>query len=96
MTVTRYDLITGREGGDGKTYWTKIGSMFPSKDGTGFNLAFDALPIPQMYNGKLTVSVRAVEPKEKTTPAGRPAGTGAPAQTRPQSRSEHLDDDIPF
>jgi hypothetical protein len=42
--MKRYDVITGREGKDGKTYWKNIGSMFPNDKG-GFSIVLDALPV---------------------------------------------------
>ena len=41
----RYDVLTPRPGKE-KTYWLKIGMMVPSKDGAGFSLKLDALPLP--------------------------------------------------
>ena len=29
-----------------KAIWTKIGAAWPNKDGRGFNLRYDALPLP--------------------------------------------------
>ena len=60
----RYELKTARTGTDGKTYWTKIGVMFPNKSGKdSFNLIFEALPIPAMNDsGQLEVRVMAMEP----------------------------------
>ena len=55
----RYELKTPRQGSDGKTYWTKIGVLFPMKEKDGFSLSFEALPIPQL-NDKGVLEVRAV------------------------------------
>jgi hypothetical protein len=42
----RYDILTFREGSDGKSYATKIGTAFPRKNGEdGFSIVFDALPL---------------------------------------------------
>lgn len=43
MAGKRWDALTVREK-DGKSYWTKIGVMFESRDG-GFMAQLDALPI---------------------------------------------------
>lgn len=46
--MERMDVLVVREDEKkGKTYWTKIGAAFPSKDGweAGFTLALDALPL---------------------------------------------------
>lgn len=69
--MERYDLVTARKVGD-KTYWTKVGVMFPQKDGRGFRLSFEALPVPSLYDGKLEVTVMAFPPKEQDeAPRGR-------------------------
>ena len=48
----RYDVLTVREGKDGgKSWFTKIGAMFPAKNGGGYMIQLDALPI----DGKLIV-----------------------------------------
>lgn len=80
----RYDLMTARKAGD-KTYWTKIGVMFPNRDKPGFRLSFEAMPLPTLYDGKLEVTVMAFPPKERDE---------APRQQR-QSAAP-IDDDVPF
>ena len=45
-----------------KSYWTRIGRLFPHKDGKGYDLVLNALPI----NGRIVV--RQEEPKEETAP----------------------------
>jgi hypothetical protein len=62
--TTRYDILTTREGNNGKKYYTKVGTMFPLDKG-GFALTFDALPIPSLRDGKLEVRAVAWEPKPK-------------------------------
>ena len=47
--------IRQREGKDSK--WTEIGVAFPHKDGKGFDILFDVVPL----NGKITIRV----PSEK-------------------------------
>jgi hypothetical protein len=39
----RYDALTVRES-NGKSYFTKLGAMFPNKSGDGFTLVLDAVP----------------------------------------------------
>jgi hypothetical protein len=82
--ANRYDIVSPREGSNGKTYYTKIGTMWPAKNG-GFSLTFDALPIPGLNrDGKLEVRVLAFEPRDDARPAQR-----APAH-------DDLNDDVPF
>lgn len=61
MTVTRYDVLSPRPKKDGGTFWLKIGAAFPAKDGNGFTVALDALPIPDK-DGKIFLKVS--EPKQ--------------------------------
>ena len=84
----RYDLKVARRGKDGKTWWTKIGVMFPNKSGKdSFNLIFESLPIPSMSDsGQLEVRVMAMEPFKDDQQPQR----SAPASP------EKLDDEIPF
>lgn len=84
MSKTRYDILTSREGGNGKNYYTKIGTMWPLDKG-GFSLSFDALPIPTLRDGKLEVRAVAWEPKEKGA-AGSTGGT----------KRDELNDEIPW
>ena len=87
----RYDILTSREN-NGKTYWTKIGTMWPLDNG-GFSLNFDALPIPTLYQDKLQVKAVAFEPKERDQ-AGSAKGSGKSGGG--QSRRDDMDDEIPF
>jgi hypothetical protein len=48
--------IRNREGGEG--FWTRIGSAWAHKDGHGFNIQLETLPI----DGRITLRV----PSEKT------------------------------
>lgn len=42
---TYLNALIGREGKGGKAFFTKIGAAFPAKNGDGWNLVLDALPI---------------------------------------------------
>jgi hypothetical protein len=59
----RYDICTPREGSNGKTYWTRIGSAFEGDK--GIQLVFDALPLP---DSKGRVVANLFEPREKQAP----------------------------
>lgn len=94
--IERMDVCTPRKGKDGKTRWLKIGAAFPAKQGNGWNIILDALPLPDA-EGRCAISL--FEPRERedrpafdNTQAGgagayRSASRGAPAD---------LDDSIPF
>jgi|TARA_R100000084_G_scaffold67917_1_gene29751 hypothetical protein len=61
-----YELKTKRNDKNGKTYWTKVGVAFPQKNGTGFNIQLEALPLPQMNdNGQVEVFISMMPPFEK-------------------------------
>lgn len=92
----RYDLLTSRtvkqRDGTEKTYYTKVGVMFAMKgDKDGFNLKFEALPIPRIYDGNISVDVVAFPPKDNDEGGGRQQ-----TQQRAAKPAPDLDDDIPF
>lgn len=58
----KYDIISPRPGKDGKTFWIRIGAAFPSRDGNGFNISLDALPIPDK-DGKVWLQMK--EPRQR-------------------------------
>jgi hypothetical protein len=98
----RYDLKTARTGRDGKTYWTKIGVMFPMREKDGFSITLEALPIQQLNDdGRLECRITAWEPFKEGKGGGNGASrpepelpTGAPEV--PEPTGETLDDKIPF
>jgi|TARA_R110000824_G_C14791179_1_gene633305 hypothetical protein len=62
----RYELKVMRKGKDGKDYGTRIGVAWPWKNGDGFNLTFEALPMPKLRDdGTLSCDVMMTEPYEK-------------------------------
>ena len=60
--------ILPRKDADGKedNFWLNIGSAFPHKDGAGFNLVLDALPL----DGKLVLRVVKDEPEPEPVKKG--------------------------
>jgi hypothetical protein len=82
----RYDAVISRKSKDGKTRYTKIGAAFPAKNGDGFNIVLDALPMPNA-EGQAWISLFVPKPKEdhgqQQAPASSPAGND-------------MDDEIPF
>ena len=83
--MTRYDLLSPRQGKDGKTRWLKVGAAFP-RDKGGFSLVFDALPLPDK-EGRVQLLMSEPKPRED---AGYPGPADRP--TMPAG----LDDEIPF
>ena len=55
--VDRLNVLSPRPRKDGKTYWLNIGTAFRSKDGEGWDVLFDAIPLSD-ENGKCRVTLR--------------------------------------
>lgn len=92
--TARYDIMVARES-NGKTYWTKLGVMFPMNGKDGFSISLEALPIPQIgKDGKIECRLCAFPPKEQDGyQQGR--GNARPAQ-KTAINNDDLDDEIPF
>lgn len=67
MATDRMDLLATRTVGD-KTYYTRIGVAFATKN--GWSLSFEALPVPQLRDGKIETRVLMVPPKPRDQPTG--------------------------
>lgn len=83
--MTRYDLLSPRKGRDDKTRWHKVGAAFP-RDKGGFQLVFDALPLPD-NEGRVTLMMWEAQDRDQ------------PRQERQQEAprgGQNLDDEIPF
>lgn len=83
--TTRFDICSGRPKKDGGTYWIRVGSMMKDREGDGYSIKLDAIPLP---NEKGEVWIKAFVPREQQDqrkPA-RQAGAG----------ERGLDDRIPF
>ena len=50
-THTAYTTRTNGKGDSQKTFWTRLGSVWPHEDGEGFTLRLEALPV----NGEIVV-----------------------------------------
>jgi hypothetical protein len=87
--MNRYDLISPREGRDGKTRWFKVGAAFP-RDAGGFSLVFDALPLPDK-DGNVRLLMSEAKPRDDRDSYG-----GAPAGGAPRGGARDMDDEIPF
>ena len=46
MAKPVYEACSGRTVGE-KTYWTRVGAVFPAKSGNGLTLRLDAIPAPR-------------------------------------------------
>ena len=59
----RYDAVISRKDKNGKTRYTKIGAAFPAKQGEGFNIVLDALPMPNA-EGQAWISLFVPKPRD--------------------------------
>ncbi len=51
-TQKPYSVYTVRDSGNGgEGFWVRIGAAFPNRDGKGFNVVLDALPL----DGRLVI-----------------------------------------
>ncbi len=92
--TARYDAVISRKDKDGKSRYTKIGAAFPAKQGGGFNIVLDALPMPNA-EGQAWISLFVPKPREDAEHHDqRPPAE----QSRRDPISSGLDDggDIPF
>ncbi len=62
-------MVESFDGADGKpaSRWTKIGVAFPHKDGTGFNVQLNALPV----DGKVVLVPPLPDRDEEPRPPAR-------------------------
>jgi hypothetical protein len=66
----RYDILSGRPGKDGKTFWVRLGSMFPAREGDGFAIKLDALPLPN-EKGECWIKAAPAKPRDENGSSGR-------------------------
>ena len=90
--TSRYDALIVRTDKDGKKRYTKIGAMFPSRNGDGFNCVLDALPMPNA-EGQAWIAFYPPKDKEDTRSISERAMPTGPARS---GSSEPIDDEIPF
>ena len=77
MIATDYQTSNG----DSKTRWTKIGTAWPAKQGGGYSIVLDALPLPSMSrDGKLECRILLREP----LPARDEPRGNTPSRTSPR------------
>lgn len=93
----RLDALIVREyqtsNGDTKAAFTKIGTAWPAKQGAGFSIVLDALPLPSMSrDGKLECRILLREPLPARDDAPR---NGTPARNN-RAPVDDLDDSVPF
>jgi len=88
MPGEKYNLFSPIKKSDGGTYWHKVGSAWPHRNGRGFNLSFNSLPIT-MENGQVVVSMFLDEGPPPDNKREEPRTGGWVPR-------DDLDDDVPF
>jgi hypothetical protein len=86
--MTRYELLLPVKRKDGKTTWRNIGSAFEARDGKGFDLVFDALPMPGPDGCRVLMRL-PLAPRDDAAPTRVTSGVR-------QTAGDALDDEIPF
>lgn len=61
--MTYYELKYAVKGKDDKTFWNRCGTMFPAKNGDGFSIVLDAIPVSQ-EPGSLRLMAFPPKPKD--------------------------------
>jgi hypothetical protein len=83
----RLDALTVREDKNGKSFWTKIGSAWPNKNGVGYVVRLDAMPAP--VDGQFSIHLREPLPKDGKRPNAAPDFPN-------YGNDAALDDDVPW
>jgi hypothetical protein len=91
--TNRYDLCTGRKDKDGKSHWTKIGVMFPAREGDGFSIKLEALPLPN-EKGEVWISVFVPRERDDNQDRREPQ-TRAPQRALGRGPID-ISDEVPF
>lgn len=96
--MSRLDAMIARDWTDSsgatKTQWTRIGTAFPARQGEGYTITFDALPLPSLNrDGKLECRVMLRPPLPKDGDRAAPARNGGGGRG---GFRDDLDDDVPF
>lgn len=82
--TNRWDIVSVRPGSDGKKRYHRIGVMFTNRDGNGYSIKLDSLPL-QDEKGDVWLSAYVPKPKD-----------GAPVQSQGNRLSDQLGDEVPF
>ena len=90
MSAKRYDICVAETDREGKKRWTKIGAMWPAREGDGFSIKLAALPTSNK-DGETWVSAFVPKPRDGER------GASAPRQaSNANDAAADLDDSIPF
>ena len=84
--ATRYDILSVREDGNGKAWFTKCGAMFENKAGDGFNITMDVMPAP--VDGQFRLLAKIPKPRDGVEQTRKSFPDAQPV--------DELDDQIPW
>ena len=94
----RYDAVTARKytdrNGNEKTAFTRIGTMFANRNGDGFNVVLDALPIPD-ENGQVRILMFVPKERDETPNRGQQDTRGG-GRTGGYTPGDLDGDEVPF
>lgn len=79
--MAHFDLVSPRPQKDGSTRWFKVGAAFP-RDKGGFQLVFDALPLPD-NEGRVSLMMWEAKPRDGQQTSGNARQSSYDAQ-KPQ------------
>jgi hypothetical protein len=92
----RYDALTARES-NGKSYFTKLGAMFPNKSGEGFTLVLDA--VPASVDGQYRIILKVPQPRDNQSggqQGNQQRQQGGNGGWTGQAPADDYDQDAPF
>ena len=95
--MAHFDLVSPRPQKDGSTRWFKVGAAFP-RDKGGFQLVFDALPLPDA-EGRVSLMMWEAKPREDNGTRQQSARQSSYDAQRPSGApagGADYGDDIPF
>ena len=92
--ANRYDVLSVSKyvdrNGEEKSFFTKIGIMFPNKNGNSFSMELVALPISDK-EGKVRLYIKEPEQRDGAQQVQRSA-----SRPSPRSTATDIDDEVPF
>ena len=92
--MAHFDLVSPRQGKDGKTRWFKVGAAFP-RDKGGFQLVFDALPLPDA-EGRVSLMMWEATPRNGSQQGNGQSDSGQRSGAPAGGGRTEFEDSIPF
>ena len=90
----RYRLVVPRKDRDGKTWWTKVGVMWPLKGKDGFSITMEALPLMTLNDSnELECRIMVLDDTQDYQPSDHVKAKGNGYQDQAKDISD-LGDDV--